>query len=180
MTKPNWERLLEPYAPSKEVRRVPECDSVSYKIFECSGPLNINRIKTWICNGTTVEFENPIRLPVRFGYNHGGLGNTKIIDGNGDSYNLSLGLRNRREDSVKAPSNCIQFGDAPVGSGLPNSSLGKQARKIPRHGNQSNMAFVDGHVESRDWLSWYHTTPTARKRWNIDNEPHLELLKESQ
>jgi prepilin-type N-terminal cleavage/methylation domain-containing protein/prepilin-type processing-associated H-X9-DG protein len=39
---------------------------------------------------------------------------------------------------------------------------------------QSNMVFVDGHVESARQTNWVAATEAARRRWNNDHEPHPE------
>lgn len=42
------------------------------------------------------------------------------------------------------------------------------------HDGRANMVFCDGHVEQAKGEEWTKATDSARKRWNIDNEPHPE------
>ena len=44
-----------------------------------------------------------------------------------------------------------------------------------RHRVGINAVFVDGHVESDPQAKFGARTPEARRRWNNDNLPHLEL-----
>lgn len=177
-----WETRLAPYIPSKEIRHVPELDVSFYKIFECTGSMPAVNSLDWGSNNKRVTFEN-IRWPIRFGFNRTGLGTIRVeIDANGDKHYYSSGLNHKVANSVRAPSNCIQFGDSPTALGvIPNRGIGIISRREEgRHRNQINMVFVDGHAESGHWRTWRNDTPEARRRWSIDNEPHLELLEETQ
>jgi len=42
------------------------------------------------------------------------------------------------------------------------------------HNGSGNGLFCDGHVESQKQARWQAPTDQARRRWNIDNEPHRE------
>jgi prepilin-type N-terminal cleavage/methylation domain-containing protein/prepilin-type processing-associated H-X9-DG protein len=42
------------------------------------------------------------------------------------------------------------------------------------HNGRGNGLFCDGHVESQKQARWQAPTDQARRRWNIDNEPHRE------
>lgn len=42
------------------------------------------------------------------------------------------------------------------------------------HNGAGNGLFCDGHVESRKQARWQELTDQARRRWNVDNEPHRE------
>ena len=44
----------------------------------------------------------------------------------------------------------------------------------PRHNLGANVAFCDAHVEFGKLAAWSKRTDTARRRWNIDNQPHPE------
>ena len=105
-----------------------------------------------------------------------------------------------REESVVAPSDMMALGDAtlmtlvPVGpageddysnawaSGLgeidpfeTRHAIGQQAGR-KRHTGQANIAFCDNHIESVKLPKLYSRSPEMRRRWNIDNDPHLEIL----
>lgn len=177
-----WEAYLESYIPSKEIRYVPELNVRFFKIFECTGPRRFFEEFGWtINNSKRVVFEN-IRWPVRIGFNSGGLGTISThLDANDEKHFRRSGLSSLTASLVKAPSNCIQFGDSSNGNGV---LAGRRVSsnisgRDPRHGDKSNMAFVDGHVESAHWLSWRKPTAEARRRWSTDNESHLELLEKS-
>jgi prepilin-type processing-associated H-X9-DG protein len=44
-----------------------------------------------------------------------------------------------------------------------------------RHGHHLNMAFCDGHVETRKASQWFERSEAARRIWNFDNQPHPEI-----
>lgn len=166
------------YAPSDLSRSVPETGSFFYRIFECTGPLRYFKSLSWAINGATSPTFRRIRWPVRFGYNEVGLGWIQTSPGeNIGSAAISSGLWNHPDSAVRAPSNCIQFGDSSrMLSVTPNSKITPVENvKTSRHGDNSIMAFVDGHVESRHWRYWRQRTLEARRRWSHDNEPHPEM-----
>jgi prepilin-type N-terminal cleavage/methylation domain-containing protein/prepilin-type processing-associated H-X9-DG protein len=43
------------------------------------------------------------------------------------------------------------------------------------HAGLASAGFCDGHVESAKTNRWIARTDTARRRWNNDHQPHLEL-----
>lgn len=45
-----------------------------------------------------------------------------------------------------------------------------------RHRGAFNMALCDGHVESIKMERLFAKTDAAVRRWNLDNEPHRELV----
>ena len=173
-----WETVLQPYLPSEEVRFVPETKISFYKIFECTGPLmHLDSLRWAVDGGPYAEFVD-FSWPRRFGYNRGGLGTfAPVEDGNGEIHSRNSGLANKNESIVTAPSNCIQFGDSTWRLAiLPSRSLRySETKHNQRHGNKSNMAFVDGHVETAPWRSWRDTTQEARRKWSADNDSQLEL-----
>ena len=174
----SWEDRLVSYAPSDLTRSVPETGSYFYRIFECTGPLRYFKSYSWAINGATSPTFEKIRWPVRFGYNAVGLGWIHTSPGEDiGSDATSSGLWNLPDSAVRAPSNCIQFGDSSNMLGvIPNAKITPAENvKTYRHGNDSIMAFVDGHVESRHWRSWRQRTLEARRRWSHDNEPHPEM-----
>ncbi|MCI0539497.1 MAG: DUF1559 domain-containing protein [Verrucomicrobiales bacterium] len=85
--------------------------------------------------------------------------------------------------AVKVPSDMIAVGDSQsdgtndftittaVASG---SSLPLQAWPGKRHGRGANIVFCDGHLEQARQKKWLERTPDVLRRWNRDNEPHLD------
>jgi prepilin-type processing-associated H-X9-DG protein len=60
------------------------------------------------------------------------------------------------------------------------SPSGKQSPKrqpgfIAHHG-RANRVFVDGHLESEDMRKPFAATDEQLRHWNIDNQPHRDLL----
>jgi prepilin-type processing-associated H-X9-DG protein/prepilin-type N-terminal cleavage/methylation domain-containing protein len=45
-----------------------------------------------------------------------------------------------------------------------------------RHNARANMVFCDGHVESLKFSRLYSSDPSELRRWNNDNEPHVNLV----
>ena len=43
-----------------------------------------------------------------------------------------------------------------------------------RHNGGANIVFCDGHVENMPNSKLVETNDVARRRWNNDNEPHLD------
>jgi prepilin-type processing-associated H-X9-DG protein len=43
-----------------------------------------------------------------------------------------------------------------------------------RHNSGANIVFCDGHIEFATRDKWVEETPSARRRWNNDHEPHPE------
>jgi prepilin-type N-terminal cleavage/methylation domain-containing protein/prepilin-type processing-associated H-X9-DG protein len=98
------------------------------------------------------------------------------------------------ETQVKVPSDMIAFSDPSVGI-IPNPSLSVNlsfsrdfsfnflANSVPvqnstGHNGAANELFCDGHVESQKLAVWGEPTDQARRRWNIDHEPHRETWSE--
>jgi len=107
------------------------------------------------------------------------------------------------ESQVRAPSDMIAFGDVfkrsrnPTLDGLMDifGRIAPRADKNPTdnyntdvspkkqpsfiaHGRRANRAFVDGHVAKEDMRKAFVTTDEALRRWNVDNEPHREILQD--
>lgn len=129
-----------------------------------------------------------------YGYNGLGVGHVRL---NGELKVLGLALA--REAEVSQPADMISFGDSMyviegtwlipnfLGTGVihlaPENSQGiiDNVRKGPdyaarRHGGRLSVTFVDGHAELVHYKKLYlEASDRARKRWNIDNQPHHEL-----
>ncbi len=83
------------------------------------------------------------------------------------------------ESHIRSPSSMIMFGDG-TDDGMFDASLDPtELSQWPskRHGNKSNLLFVDGHVESRLRKHVIDPTPNNvwRTRWNNDNLPHNDI-----
>ena len=130
-----------------------------------------------------------------YGYNAEGIGFWRAPSGNS-----VLGLYYARETQVTAPAEMIALlDDFSLFAGnrvVPNPSAngivrlyGKGAddeviTKIDRgprfadlrHGGKFSVVFSDGHLESVPYKKLYlDKSDQARRRWNIDNQPHHEL-----
>lgn len=113
--------------------------------------------------------------------------------------------RATKESTVQVPSEMIAMGDAfnrspnPALDGLMHwdgsiepvtayssvenydSTTKTPPKKQPNfiaHRRRANRAFVDGHIESEDMRKTFAASDAQLKRWNIDNEPHRELLRD--
>jgi prepilin-type N-terminal cleavage/methylation domain-containing protein/prepilin-type processing-associated H-X9-DG protein len=108
------------------------------------------------------------------------------------------------ESAVQAPSDMIALGDEFLRSRNPaldalmtgegiiapatyyGSALDYPSKKTPpkkqpgfkAHHGRANRAFVDGHLESEDLSQTFTASEAELKRWNIDHEPHRDLLSE--
>src|SRR5262249_28420882 len=130
-----------------------------------------------------------------YGYNFGGVAQAV------DQPNC-LGLDWAREARVRAPHDMIALGDAAMrvsGKGnptqreyltvdwgqagliflsypdLPGNPESHEAIIRTRHAGRLNVSLCDGHVESANYRRLYlNSSDQARRRWNIDNEPHNE------
>ena len=106
------------------------------------------------------------------------------------------------ESAVRAPSDMIAVGDEFLRSRSATldalmsdndmiapatyhgSASDYPSKKIPpkkqpgfeAHHGRANRAFVDGHLESEDLRPLFAASDAQLKRWNIDNEPHRDLL----
>ena len=108
-------------------------------------------------------------------------------------------IRATLESTVRAPSDMIALGDEFMRSrnaildGLmggigpyaplapPYDWLNTPAKEQPSfkaHHGRANRAFVDGHLESEDMRKPFAASDAELKRWNVDNEPHRDLLLE--
>ncbi len=110
------------------------------------------------------------------------------------------------ETQVKVPSDMIAFSepsgdignlgvifdsgpDLSSNSSLPGSpsfNLSPVTNSVPipvsipqiGHNGAANELFCDGHVECQKLAAWVALTDQARRRWNIDHEPHRETWSE--
>jgi prepilin-type N-terminal cleavage/methylation domain-containing protein/prepilin-type processing-associated H-X9-DG protein len=65
------------------------------------------------------------------------------------------------------------------GQGLkwaPAEEIKKAVRQL--HRGKNNVNFCDGHVESVKEIKLFERSDSALRRWNNDNEPHADLLKD--
>lgn len=91
---------------------------------------------------------------------------------------IALGDEFRR--SRKAAWDADMSGDGEIGLGRakvsPSKTLAKQQAAFLAHRGRANRAFVDGHIESEDMRKTFTASDSQLRRWNIDNEPHRDLL----
>ncbi|HWW03193.1 MAG TPA: prepilin-type N-terminal cleavage/methylation domain-containing protein [Candidatus Acidoferrum sp.] len=112
---------------------------------------------------------------------------------------FAVALVCQKENQVIAPSDLVALADAapppyiltfpedgdsdeddppPPGTPTPRASQGNLLWGLSlmpaRHNQGANAAFCDGHVEFAKLALWFRQTETARRRWNIDNQPHPE------
>ena len=189
-------RLRLPGCPHRYQYRIFECTGPN-KYFEERIQLRY-RHPDFV--GSGVCQTGDVSLPRRLGFNSNGLGgghfgggievveggiridNTGervgVFDGNSEFHIRSYGLENKKPSRVRNPGNCVQFGD--TGRWMPGFNSSRISITFirndqKRHGDRSNMVFVDGHVESALQDSWFVATPNARRRWFADDQPHQEL-----
>ena len=154
--------------------------------------------------GSTAE----IRLPsmISYGYNAYGVGSQSRPFGVGGR--LSDPARQfgshlpTSEASVRAPTDLIVVGDEfsrsrnAAQDGLVRGSWGspiispiaheyrisktppKKQEPFLKHRGRANRAFADGHLELEDMRKTFAATDAQLRRWNIDNEPHRDLLND--
>jgi len=110
---------------------------------------------------------------------------------------LSIGRPPTKESAVKAPSDMIALGDefrrsrkatwdadmsgdGVIGVGrsglFPSRTPPKKQPAFLAHRGKANWAFVDGHIESEDMRKSFAASDAQLRRWNVDNEPHRDLL----
>lgn len=83
--------------------------------------------------------------------------------------------------AIAKPSEMISLGDAMIRPGSKNSLFSLLAinNRVPlpyrRHNGRDNLAFADGHVEQIKHEQLIEDTEANRRRWNLDNEPHLDF-----
>ena len=108
-------------------------------------------------------------------------------------------IRATLESTVRAPSDMIALGDEFMRSRNANldalmggigpytpfappydwlSTPAKEQPSFKAHHGRANRAFVDGHLESEDMRKPFAASDAELKRWNVDNEPHRDLLLE--
>jgi prepilin-type N-terminal cleavage/methylation domain-containing protein/prepilin-type processing-associated H-X9-DG protein len=97
----------------------------------------------------------------------------------GDEFNRSRnaaldGLIKR--DAVIAPLTGYQSGNQ-WSAYSPQKRLKSQPTFIAHRG-RANRAFADGHLESEDMRKPFAASDEQLKRWNVDNKPHRELLRD--
>jgi prepilin-type processing-associated H-X9-DG protein/prepilin-type N-terminal cleavage/methylation domain-containing protein len=89
------------------------------------------------------------------------------------------------ENGVKVPSEMVAVADASVPSptgaifapalGLDGGPINLLWELDPaRHNNGANIVFCDAHVEYGKLAAWLQRSDRARRRWNKDNQPHVE------
>ena len=138
-----------------------------------------------------------------YGYNAYGTGLMYPAFGLGGTYPDPNVARPTLESQVRAPSEMIALGDVFKRSRVPSQDglmdifgqIGPRADKEPTdnyktdvppkrqpsfvaHGGRANRAFVDGHIEAEDMRRPFRATDQELRRWNVDHEPHAEVLRD--
>jgi prepilin-type processing-associated H-X9-DG protein len=67
---------------------------------------------------------------------------------------------------------------APYGKWVTSKTQNKQQPGFLAHRGRCNRAFVDGHIESEDMRKTFEARDDQLARWNIDNLPHRERLRD--
>ncbi len=139
-----------------------------------------------------------------YGYNAWGVGQIYSGYGLGGLWpNPRERLRSTPESAVRSPSDMVALGDIFTRSvnstrdGTMNllgrispvsdyNSYGNNSKNVPpkkqpafiAHRRRANRAFVDGHIEVEDMRRNYAATDAQLQRWNNDNLPHREFLRD--
>lgn len=88
----------------------------------------------------------------------------------------SGGATRTAESMVVSPADMIAIGDT---AGIDKLSYRSEIYKAwTRHKRSHNTLFCDGHVEQMKMGMRTLKTESARRRWNIDNEPHPETWED--
>jgi prepilin-type N-terminal cleavage/methylation domain-containing protein/prepilin-type processing-associated H-X9-DG protein len=152
--------------------------------------------------GSTEEMLLP--SPNSYGYNAGGIEGPPGPLGLGLGGVFTIGGRlpiPTRESKVQAPSEMTSLGDqfdrsrnpgldallstdgtiAPAThyasvSGYCSKTPPKKQPTFIAHRGRANRAFVDGHSESEDMRKPFAGSDTQLQRWNVDHQPHHDLL----
>jgi len=117
-----------------------------------------------------------------YGYNDWGLGNP-VPPGSGPQYGLGGDINPSiggevSESKVKSPADMIMLADSKADRGWDGNIDARQQDQWPsnRHNRQSVLMFADGHAEAalrKDIID--PANNGWRRRWNNDNQPHLEF-----
>lgn len=154
-----------------------------------------------VTNGLGWLYSEEIPFPSMnsYGYNSGGVEWPQSPDGLGlagawPGWRL---IHPTRESQVVSPGDMIALGDqfcrdlnpnldgamSDIGIG-PESNGGIVTSAVPpklqptflAHHGRANRAFLDGHVESEDMRKPFAPTDDQLRRWNVDHQPHRDLL----
>jgi hypothetical protein len=156
-------------------------------VFAC--PLNRGRIVTMeylVGSGQPIGSKAEIRLPslISYGYNAYGIGwrhRPLSVGGRlSDTANPFSSHYATSEASVRAPSDLIVVGDefsrsrdaARDGHVYGSGGISPLIAPVGRD------TFADGHLEVEDMRETFAATDAQLRRWNIDNEPHRDLLND--
>ena len=87
-------------------------------------------------------------------------------------------LRSRDPAKDGAPSGTAQIGPStsPNGAWLDSKTPPKKQPGFRKHRGIANRACADGHVEPEDMRKPFAASDAQLMRWNIDNQPHRDLL----
>jgi len=83
-----------------------------------------------------------------------------------------------RESAVRSPANMIMITDARTDTNWDGNIDARQSDQWPakRHNDRTNLQFADGHAEGARRMDVVNPRNIEwRRRWNNDNEPHMEV-----
>lgn len=135
---------------------------------QASGAFSIYPNASYGYNGTGVAGEGPVANLAL------GLGGLVFVG-------ATVGVQFVQESRVVAPADMIAMADAdpladPDGDADHPDQLYIFTLEGKRHNRIAVAAFCDGHVESAKTNRWRLRSDGARRRWNTDHQPHLELF----
>ena len=103
-----------------------------------------------------------------------GIGGDKSVDTNNFLEPVSPARVRASADMIAIGDSMITAIQATPGIYLTLLDGGRVAPE--RHNGGANIAFCDGHVENMQNSKLVEPTETARRRWNNDNEPHMDEI----
>jgi prepilin-type N-terminal cleavage/methylation domain-containing protein/prepilin-type processing-associated H-X9-DG protein len=175
-----WPSRLLPHVSA---RTVFSCPSASR---DSAWDTNANRtLGATLFDGEFDPYGITDRSKFQFGYNDWGIGQGQIALpeapqlGMGGDVSGPFFKGPVDEPRVADPSAMIAFADAKVDGFWDGSIDPTEPGQWPssRHSKKTNLQFLDGHSESatrRDVIDPNPNNPW-RRRWNIDNKPHVEI-----
>ncbi len=194
-----WYRYID--LPLKPVR-LPRGNIYFDGVFRC--PLNKGRQEMQF-GSTEVYIE---QQPLAYGYNGWGVGHLTQSYGLGGQAGFPINktpavTNTTRESAVVAPSRMIALGDLfsrsinPLYDGAQPGTSGalfgpsavahavsifslpqKKHPSFKLHRGRMNHAYADGHLEVEDMRMPFKPSDSELARWNIDNQPHRDRLRE--
>jgi prepilin-type N-terminal cleavage/methylation domain-containing protein/prepilin-type processing-associated H-X9-DG protein len=162
-----WDKPLEPYAQGNWTNT----------LFKCPSYLGPTYGYGTVRNPSGVGF----LLAGSYAYNGFGTSVQTNRLGLGGTCMFPQPPNSRRESEIAVPADMIAIGDTMNHREDDFGVVAKSdpmpptlSRPYPSHASGMNTVFCDGHVEFNRVVRLFERTPSARRRWNYDNEPHPE------